>query len=76
MHDRNLGSLRAREHATEAVQEAKTSSKSATKVELCKFYYAELCGIMRNYAELCGIMHLVVGLCIFHNRLSPDNEDN
>ena len=35
------------------MQDAKTASKPATKVELCKIYYAELCGIM---ALLCRIM--------------------
>ena len=59
MHNRDLvffnfrSSLRAREHDAEGVQDAKTASKPATKVELCKIYYAELCGIMPNYAELC-----------------------
>ena len=70
MHNHNLvffyfrSSLRAREHDAEGGQDVKTASKPDTKVELCKKYYAESCGIMRNYAELCGIMHLVV-LCGF-----------
>ena len=59
MHNRNLvffyfrSSLRAREHDAEGLQDAKTESRPATKVELCILNYAELCGIMHNYAELC-----------------------
>ena len=70
MHTRDLvffyfrSSIRAREHDTEQVQDAKTASKPATKVELCKIYYAELCGIMQNYAELCVIMRNYAELCI------------
>ena len=82
MHNRNLvffyfrSSLRAREHDAERVQDAKTASKPATKVKLCKINYAELCrimrsyafsGIMRNFAFSGRIMHL-------HNRLSPGNK--
>ena len=91
MHNRNLvffyfrSSLRAREHAAEALREAQTASKPATKVELCRIHYAELCGIMLNYAELCGIVRIMrimrnyaFSSRIVHlqNRLSPDNEDN
>ncbi len=51
-------SIRDRERAAEAVLYAKIASRPATKVQLRKINYSDLCRIMQTYAELCRAMQL------------------